>query len=113
MNQSINRALSFLEAFGDLVAEVFEAYDDMCESDRRRLVKALSERRFESALSMVDSHASFRKASEDVRVERTPIVDEETGRSFVTVEGGADPDLQHHFRNIRISAEIEKEDSNA
>lgn len=106
MTDCMDRALAFLEDFGEIVEEVFRAYDDMCESDRRRLVRAVAERRFEAAVRLARDHASFKKASEDVRVERTPIVDEETGRSFVTVEGCADPEQQERYRNMTM------EDSN-
>ena len=100
--ESIGRMAIFLDDFENAVWETFRAYDDMARDERKRLIGLIGRMDFRRALDLVLGHASFRKAAEECPVVRTPIVDEETGRSFVTVEGGADPDMQEHFRNMTM-----------
>ena len=104
--ESIGRLSTFLDDFENAVRETFRAYEDMTRMEKQKLVGCIGRMDFRRALDLVLNHASFEKAAAECPVVRTPIVDEETGRSFVTVEGGADPEMQEHFRNMTM------EDSN-
>lgn len=105
--ECLRNAITAVGAIQQAIGLAFQAYDEMTPTERCMFKASCGRFDLSSVLERIMDKVALHNAESEAPVEKEVIVDQDTGLSYTTVEGGADHSVKEYCRN-----EIALNDSN-